>query len=129
MLSAIVLFAALLTNVNAEPSLLTSNDLHANSDAIQDAAQRAVRLNCANAACMSVVKFNEVFDIILDGEATHMGEARLFSLGQPYVKERRLHLVLLDHPNRFGPMRALITSLASRHGVRTRTTIPSSACT
>ena len=117
MLSAIVLFAALVTNVNAEPSLLTFNDLHANSGAIQDAAQRAVRLKCATTACMSVIRLNKVFDIILDGEATYMGEARLFSLDQPHVKERRLHLVLLDHPNRFGPICALITSLASRYGV------------
>ncbi len=117
MLSTIVLLATLLTSVNAKPSLPTFNDLQANSEAIQDAARSAVRLNCATAACMSVIRLNKIFDIILDGEATYMGEARLFSLNQPYVKERRLHLVLLNHPNRFGSMCALLMSLASRYGL------------
>jgi hypothetical protein len=45
MLSIIVLLATLLTSVNAKPSLRTFNDLRANSEAIQDAAQSAVRLS------------------------------------------------------------------------------------
>lgn len=63
------------------------------------------------------MRLSHLLDIIQVGEASTMGDAHYFSLDQPYVEEKRLHAVLLDHPSRFGPMCALLTNLASRYGL------------
>ncbi|WP_428376944.1 hypothetical protein [Lichenicoccus sp.] len=67
-------------------------------------------------ACTSVIRLNHIFEIIDEGEATTMGNARYLRPDQPYVEEKRLHDTLLDHPSRFGPMCALLSSPASRYG-------------
>ncbi len=85
------------------------------SRAIHQAVDQLQKLGCVTPICRSVIRLYHIFDIVLDGEATTMGDARYFNPNQPYVEERRLHVVLLDHPNDFGPMCTLLTSLASRY--------------
>ncbi len=72
---------------------------------------------CHTQACAAVIRFYRIEDIIEDGEATTVGTPHYFNPNQPTVEEKRLHAILLDHPNRFGPMCALLTSLASRYGI------------
>ncbi len=84
--------------------------------AIHRAVDRIHKLGCVTPVCTSVVRLHDVFDIVLDGESTTMGGAHCFDPDQPHVQEKRLHAVLLDHPDRFGSMCALLTSLASRYG-------------
>ena len=86
------------------------------SRAIHQAVDQIQRLGCVTPFCRSVIRLYHIFDIVLDGEATTMGDARYFNPNQPYVEEKRLHVVLLNHPDDFGPMCALLTSLASRYG-------------
>ena len=85
-------------------------------DAIRGAAKDAARRGCLTPACIAVIRLRHIFEIIDDGSETTMGDARYLNPDQPYVEERRLHAVLLDHPDRFGPMCALLTSIASRYG-------------
>ena len=85
-------------------------------DAIRRAARDAARHRCLTPACTAVIRLRHIFEIIDEGRETTMGDARYLSPDQPYVEERRLHAVLLDHPDRFAPMCALLTDLASRYG-------------
>ena len=84
--------------------------------AISDAAGRISQLGCMTPDCIAIVRLRHIFDIIDDSELTTMGDARYYNPNEPDVREKYLHRVLLDHPERLGPMCALLTRLASRYG-------------
>lgn len=99
---------------NDLPAFQHLETLAADSAVIQSAARDAFRRGCHTPACTAVIRLQHIFDIIDEGEATTMGVTDYLSPNQPYVEEKRLHAILLDRPNRFGSMCALLKGLASR---------------
>ncbi len=95
---------------------LNLNTLAPTTPAIDQAVSRIQSLGCVTPTCVAVVRLHHIFDILSDGMMTTMGAARYFNSNEPVIEERHLHAVLLDHPNRFAPMCALLTGLASGYG-------------
>ncbi len=105
------------SSLSANTATTEFSTLLPESVSIDEAAHAAKENKCTMPSCMAVIRLNRLFDIIEQGEDSTMGAAHYFSRDQPTVEEKRLHAILLDHPNRLGPMCALLTSLASRYGI------------